>query len=92
MSGSERCNHSPSSKAKVVLATVEDEKTLAELAPRRDMHATPIPACKTQLTAGAVGLFGAGSPGPSLGTGADPKTLHAKIGELTLMRSARRVC
>jgi len=47
---------------------------------------------------GATGVFGAGSPGQPPGGGVDLKTLHAKIGELTLendfcpLRSARRVC
>ncbi|MBG6118987.1 hypothetical protein FB595_12918 [Sphingobium sp. AEW010] len=33
-----RRNHSPSFKAKVVLAAVEGEKTLAELAQQFDVH------------------------------------------------------
>jgi hypothetical protein len=39
---------------------------------------------KTQLVEGAAGLFGAGSTGKSAEPEVDLKTLHAKIGELTL--------
>jgi transposase len=66
----------------VALAAVKGEKTLAELAQLYDVHTTQIAAWKAQLLEGAAGVFNAGSAVPSCG--ADLKTLHAKIGELTL--------
>ena len=84
MSRRTRRNHSPSFKAKVALAAVKGEKTLAELAQLHDLHPTQITAWKSQLVEGAAGLFGAGSSGKQSEPEIDLKTLHAKIGELAL--------
>lgn len=84
MSRRSRRNHSPTFKAKVALAAIKGEKTLAELAQVHDVHMTQIAAWKAQLLEGAPGVFSSGSPAQSPGTGVDLKTLHAKIGELTL--------
>ena len=84
MSRRTRRNHSPAFKAKVALAAVKGEKTLAELAQLHDLHPTQITAWKSQLVEGAAGLFGAGSSGKPLEPEIDLKTLHAKIGELAL--------
>ena len=84
MSRRTRRNHSPAFKAKVALAAIKGEKTLAELAQLHEVHATQITAWKAQLVEGAAGLFGASSTGKSTEPEVDLKTLHAKIGELTL--------
>jgi transposase-like protein len=84
MSRRTRRNHSPAFKAKVALAAIKGEKTLAELAQLYDVHPTQIAAWKAQLMGGAVGLFGTGPTGKSLEPEVDLKTLHAKIGALTL--------
>jgi transposase len=77
-----RRTHSPAFKAKVALAAIKGEKTLAELAKQFDVHPNQITSWKAQLAEGAAGLFdgAAGSPAPSV----DLQRLHAKIGELTL--------
>lgn len=76
-------NHSPAFKAKVALAAIKGDKTLAELAEQFDVHANQITSWRTQLLEGAADVFGANSkaeaPPPI-----DVKELHAKIGELTL--------
>jgi len=89
MSKRTRRNHSPTFKAKVALAAIKGEKTLAELAQLHDVHATQIAAWKAQLVEGAAGLFGVGSTGKSSEPEVDLKTLHAKIGELTLENDPR---
>jgi transposase-like protein len=91
-----RRSHTPAFKAKVALAAVKGEKTLAELAQQFDVHANRITTWKAQLLDGAAGVFG--SEPRAAPTAVDVKTLHAKIGELTLTndfcpaRSARPAC
>lgn len=85
MSRRPRRNHSPAFKAKVALAAVRGEKTLAELAQLYDVHPNQITTWRTQLLEGAAGVFGPeGGSEPSEPV-IDVKTLHAKIGELTLV-------
>ena len=53
-----RRNHSPAFKAKVALAAVKGEKTLAELAQQFDVHPNQITTWRSQLLEGAAGVFG----------------------------------
>lgn len=78
-----RRTHSPGFKAKVALAAIKGEKTLAELAKLHDVHPAQIVAWKAQLQEGAAGVFGPG-PAAEAAPTVDLKLLHAKIGELTL--------
>ena len=79
-----RRTHSPAFKAKVALAALKGEKTLAELAQQYDVHANQITAWKAQLAEGAAGLFGADSSAEAAAPAVDITRLHAKIGELAL--------
>ncbi len=79
-----RRTHSPGFKAKVALAALKDEKTLAELAKLFDVHPHQITAWKAQLQEGAAGVFGSGATAAEAAPAVDLKLLHAKIGELTL--------
>jgi transposase len=79
-----RRNHTPAFKAKVALAAIKGEKTLAELAQFFDVHPNQITTWKAQLREGAARVFGSGSAGPAAASAVDLKTLHAKIGELAL--------
>jgi len=76
-----RRNHSPAFKAKVALAAIRGDKTLAELAQQFDVHPNQITTWRSQLLDNAAGVFGAAESGPPP---VDLKALHAKIGELTL--------
>ncbi len=78
-----RRNHTPAFKAKVALAAVRGEKTVAELAQHFDVHPNQITNWKAQLLAGADEIFSSGRPQGSEPS-VDLKTLHAKIGALTL--------
>ena len=78
-----RRTHSPAFKAKVALATLKGDKTLAELAQQFNVHPNQITTWKAQLLEGAVGAVGqdkAGSPEAAV----DLRSLHANIGELAL--------
>ena len=79
-----RWNHSPAFKAKVALAAIKGERTLAELAQLHDVHPNQITAWKAHLLEGAAGVFGSGFAAKEAAPVVDVKTLHAKIGELTL--------
>ena len=79
-----RRTHSPGFKAKVAVAAIKGEKTLAELAKLFDVHPHQITAWKAQLPEGAAGVFGSGSAAPETAPVVDLKLLHAKIGALTL--------
>jgi transposase len=78
-----RRNHTPAFKAKVALAAVKGDRTIAQLAEHFDVHPNQITAWKAQLEGGASGVFGPGSMVPAA-PAIDVKSLHAKIGELTL--------
>ena len=82
MSKRPRRNHAPAFKAKVALAAVKGDGTLAELAKRFDVHPAQVTAWKDQLLAGAADVFTDG--GRRTEPPVDVKTLHAKIGELAL--------
>ena len=82
MSRRPRRNHTAAFKAKVALAAVKGEKTLAELAEQFDLHPNQITQWKSQLLEGAAGVFGESRAEQA--TPVDLKALHAKIGELTL--------
>ena len=78
-----RRNHSPAFKAKVALAALKGEKTLAELAQQFDVHPNQITQWRAQLLEGASGVFGNAAKAEAA-PAMDVKTLHAKIGALTL--------
>ena len=79
-----RRNHTPAFKAKVALAALKGEKTQGELAQQYDVHANQITTWKAHLVSSAADIFASGSASKDAAPAVDLKTLHAKIGELTL--------
>ena len=78
-----RRNHTAAYKAKVALAALKGDQTLAELSEKFDVHASQIVQWKAQLLAGAMGVFLTPAEkreahGPSV------KDMQAKIGQLAL--------
>ena len=78
-----RRNHSAIFKAKVALAAVKGDKTLAELAEQFEVHANQIAQWKSQLQERASAVF-ATTAERSESAGPDLKALHAKIGQLAM--------
>ena len=79
-----RRTHSAGFKAKVALAAIKGEKTLAELAKLFDVHPNQITQWKAQLQEGAAAVFGGEPRSDAAIPPVDLKSLHAKIGELAL--------
>src|ERR1700755_120824 len=85
MSRRARRTHTPAFKAKVALAAIKGEMTLAQLAEHFDVHPNQIKAWKGLPQEGAADVVGAVSDdGAPAQPTSDVKSLHAKIGELTL--------
>jgi transposase-like protein len=79
-----RRNHTASFKAKVALAAIKGDRTIAQLAEQFDVHPNQITSWKAQLEDGAADVFGPGGGNGAEPPAVDVKSLHAKIGELTL--------
>jgi transposase-like protein len=77
-----RRNHTAAFKAKVALAALKGDKTLAELAQQFDVHPNQITDWKTRMQEGAASVFGE-EKAEQQGK-VDVTRMQAKIGELTL--------
>jgi len=77
-----RRNHSAAFKAKVAVAALKGDQTLAALAERFDVHPNQITQWKTELLQRAAEIFATAAEKRE--GGPDLKTLHAKIGQLAL--------
>ena len=78
-----RRNHSNAFKAKVALAAVRGDKTMAELAEQFGVHPNQIQMWKKQLTQSAEDVFDTGRPS-SKNQDSEINDLHAKIGQLSM--------
>ncbi len=78
-----RRTHSTTLKAKVALAALRGQKTLAELSEQFQVHPNQIATWKKQLQRNAQEVFEKGSR-KHAHEEATVKELHAKIGKLTM--------
>ena len=83
MTRRKRRNHTPSFKAKVALAALRGERTLADLAEQFDLHPNQIQDWKKRLVEGADGVFGENAV-EAQHTEKEVEKLHAKIGQLAM--------
>ena len=72
-----RRNHTPAFKAKVALAAIKGDRTLAQLAEQFDVHPNQITSWKAQLESGAADVFGPGGGSTAAQPAVDVKSLHA---------------
>ena len=81
-----RRNHTPVFKAKVALAAVKGDKTLAELAQLFDVHPNQITQWKRQAIDKLAKVFDDKASDAQIGREAEVTKLHAKIGQLVIER------
>jgi len=80
-----RKRHAPAFKAKVALAALKNEETIAELAQKFGVHPTMITSWKRTLTDGATDIFDTGNKSRKQAEGQIDE-LYRHIGQLKVER------
>jgi len=80
-----RRNHSSAFKAKVALAAIKGDRTMAELSEQFDVHANQIQDWRRRLVQEADAVFGRAQRQREYND-EKVKELHEKIGQLTMER------
>ncbi|MGI6656780.1 MAG: transposase [Desulfobulbus sp.] len=83
---SKRKNHAPAFKAKVTLAALAGEKTIAELSSEFGVRQTLIQRWVKQLKKSAAGVFSGAVKTEEAKREKELHELHAQIGQLTVER------
>ena len=83
MTRRKRRNHSPAFKAKVAVAALRGDRTLAELAEQFDVHPNQIQDWKKRLVEGSGSVFGENAV-LAQHNEQEVEKLHAKIGQLAM--------
>jgi len=73
-------------KAKVALEALRGDRTIQEIAARHKVHPNQVSTWKRQAMDGLGEVFSNGAEGARGEHEAEVRTLHAKIGELTVER------
>ena len=81
-----RRNHAPDFKAKVALAALSGDKTVAELSTEYGVHQTQINRWVKQLKDNASEVFSSGCQPAERRLEKNIQKLHAKIGQLIIER------
>ena len=84
MSRRPRRNHTPAFKAKVALAAIKGDRTLAQLAEQFDVHPNSDHIVESAARGRGCRCVRSGGGNGAAAPAVDVKSLHAKIGELTL--------
>jgi transposase len=79
--GKIRKKHSPQFKAKVALAAIQNDETIAQIANRFGVHPTMVSAWKRQMLEGVADIFDK-NPSSRKQTQAETNELYRQIGRL----------
>ena len=81
-----RRKHNPAFKAKVALAAIKGDETIAELAHRFEVHPSQVRKWKREVDEGAAGLFGGDQVQKEKDDQALVAQLYQQIGKLKVER------